>query len=182
MAQVQIQTLKPRHVAIADWLIAHPDGTLGQCARELGYTQTWISIIVNSDAFKQFLARRQESYFDERIVPLRDKVVGVAHRAVERLAEHVEVSGDPNFLLATADKTLHRLGYAPTASQPPAPQGQVNIQNNYYTDKETLARARERMLNGTAQMSPAQELQSSGEDYLGRTIVDSSALPAPEEA
>lgn len=141
----QIQKLNHRHDAIAEWLIANPDKTLGECAATFGYTQSWLSIIVNSDAFRAVYEAKLGEYHDERIVPLRDKVHGIANRAVEKLGVSLDAATDPDFILDVADKMLNRLGYGAKASG-----GQTNIMQNNLTvihsvDSEALARARERL-------------------------------------
>lgn len=175
-ASAQISNINHRHVGISDWLLVNPDRTLTDCARELGFTITWVSVIVNSDAFKHFHAERQQQYYDERIAPLRDKLVGVTTRAVERLGEAVEESRDANFLLAAADKTLGRLGYGAKAPTAETPSGPVMQQYNFFADKETLQRAREKMINGAAQMPSAAALPVGGENNLGEFIPQAPAL------
>lgn len=141
-----LQKLRPKHIAIAQLVAANPTIKQGEIAAHFGMTQTWVSIIMNSDAFKEYLATIDQRVVDDVVIPLRQKLVGVAHRAVEKLGQAVDASQDPEFLLKAADKTLHRLGYAPTKGPEEAPR-QLNVQNNYYTvSKEALAQAREKMV------------------------------------
>lgn len=174
MAEKQIQTLKPRHEAIMDWLIGHPTETLGACAQAFGVTQSWLSVIVNSDVFQSRLREKTDETFLETVVPLRDRMMGLAHRAYERLSEKVEFVQDPKMLLDIADKTAHRLGYAPTKGPDPAAPQQVNVQQNFYTaDPTVLAAARD-------QMQRLREASAPVAERKGETI-DSPALPAPQE-
>lgn len=147
MAAVQLQNVRLRHQAIADWLIAHPDRPQSECAAAFNLTQAWLSVIINSDIFREYLQARLNEVSTPVMFTLREKLMGVAHRAVEKLGDAVDVSADPEFLLAAADKTLHRLGYAPSRGPEPAATAVINQQNNVYVvDKETLDGARRRYL------------------------------------
>jgi hypothetical protein len=163
-----LQTMKVKHQAIAQYLIANPTHSQKVVARHFEISEAWLSIVVNSDCFKEYIAQQDAEFRHEVLIPLREKLIGVASRAVERLGEAVEV-GAPDFILDVADKTLHRLGYAPNKGPEVAvpPGGSLNVQqNNYYVDKDTLRHARGRMLE-VARQEPKE------------TAPD--ALPAPEE-
>jgi hypothetical protein len=100
-------------------------------------------------------------------MPLRNKLTGVAHAAIDKLSMALDLSTDPEFALAVADKALHRLGYAPSKQ----PSGNINAaagsQINVFTtaSPEALAKARERRRAF----------------YEGQVVDESPALPAPEE-
>lgn len=165
MAAVQLQNVRLRHQAIADWLIANPDRSQGECAAAFGITQAWLSVVVNSDIFREYLQSRLNEVSTPVMFTLREKLMGVAHRAVEKLGAAVDNSQDAEFLLAAADKTLHRLGYAPNRGPAPAMQTITNQQNNVYVvDKETLDVARRRYLQavGVPVALPAPEGLQAG--------------------
>ncbi len=54
-----------RHEAIIDMMIAAPIMTKGEIALHLGYTQAWISTLIQSDAFQMRLAERREAISTE---------------------------------------------------------------------------------------------------------------------
>lgn len=167
MAQVQIRKVSVKHEAIADWLLTNPQRSMEECARHFGITRAWLSVVVNSQAFREMLALKGQEVFEQTVVPLRDKLNGVAHRAVEKLGDVVDNAQDPKLILDIADRTLHRLGYAPSKGPTVGDGATVVQQNNFYqTDPETLRAARERMLTG-------QPVKQEGETY--------DALPASEE-
>jgi hypothetical protein len=83
--------------------------------------------------------------FSDVVVPLRARLLAVAEVAVERLGEKVSYSEDPKFLLEAADKTLHRLGYAPTRGPDPTAPNVVMQQNVYMADSQALANARSKL-------------------------------------
>lgn len=139
-----ISTVGHKHEAILQFMVANPDAPMGEIAQFFGISPSWLSCVVYSDAFQVKLKERQNEVFSETILPLKDKIQGVAHRAIDRLGDAIETVEDPNFLLNASDKLLHRLGYAP--SRAPQPGLQTNTQNNvnFYgnVDNETIQRAR----------------------------------------
>jgi hypothetical protein len=172
VAAVQLQNVRLRHQAIADWLIANPDRSQGECAAAFGITQAWLSVVVNSDIFRDYLQTRLNEVSTPVMFTLREKLMGVAHRAVEKLGSAVDASSDPEFLLAAADKTLHRLGYAPTRGPEPAVQNVANQQNNFYVvDRETLDGARRRYLQAVG-------VAVGGESPSVRALPGATGLPA----
>lgn len=41
-----------RHVGVMQWLFSHPGATLTECAKEIGYSRSWLSRIVNAPEFR----------------------------------------------------------------------------------------------------------------------------------
>ena len=60
MAEVQISRVKIHHEQILTWLILNPDKTQGECAAHFGVTETWLSIIINSDVFQSRWRERRD--------------------------------------------------------------------------------------------------------------------------
>jgi hypothetical protein len=142
----EIKKISPLHEALMNHLLVYPKASNRELAKTFNRTQAWISTIIHSHAFQAKLAERQDKLFEQAVITTREKLEGVADAAVEKLGEQLETSADPKFILDVADRTLHRLGYAP--SRAPAPQPTtVNQQVNLFgqVDAQTLARARERI-------------------------------------
>lgn len=142
----EIKRVSHKHEAIMEWLIANPERKMGECAAAFGVSPAWLSIIVHSDAFQSRYQALVAENIDDRVIPLRNKLTGVAHRAVEKLGAAVDASMDPDFLLNTADKTLHRLGYAPSRAPGTgdSPVNNTQINNFYSVSQEELEAARDR--------------------------------------
>jgi hypothetical protein len=142
--------LRKSHKAIAEYLCEHPLATLGELAAWSGYSYSYCSIIINSDAFKTYLAGLEADVRSEVLLPhLRDKLNGAAAVAVERLAEKLAVEQDTQVLTDSTEVLLRALGYG-------APKTTVTVnaqQNNYVADKETLAKGRA-LLTQRAVVSP----------------------------
>ena len=59
--------VKFSHDAMIDVIIANPTVSQGEIAKHFGYTQAWVSRIMNSDAFLARLALRKEDLVDPSI-------------------------------------------------------------------------------------------------------------------
>lgn len=144
----EIKKVSVKHEAIMDYLLANPGEKLGVVAAHFHVSQAWLSTIIHSDAFRTRMEQKQERAFDETIIPLREKVLGIAHLGVEKLGEAMENASpmsDRDFIADTTDNILKNLGYSPK-SAPPQTQQVGAQQNNYYVvDSASLAEARARM-------------------------------------
>lgn len=117
MAEVQIQSMSHRHMAIADWLLSNPERKLSVCAMEMGVSQSWLSIVIHSDLFREYFAQRRamhEMGLRERIVGAQLKVTLSALAALDSLMESDEVDG--RLVLDTAERIANQLGFSPRAS------------------------------------------------------------------
>lgn len=164
MAETQLKALKPKHEAIIDHILANPEIKVTELALVFGVSVPWMSIIMHSEVFKEALAKKSQEVFDQVVIPTRAKMASVADQAYEKLAQKIPHIEDTRTLLDIADRTAHRLGYAPTKG-PSLPEGAtVNVQqNNFITvQKDALHAAREKMT--------MKEVKSEPE-----------ALPAPEK-
>jgi hypothetical protein len=138
----QIMRVSVRHDAIMNYLLVNPTVPLGIVAREFGVTQPWLSTIIHSDAFQAQLQAKKNEMFGTHVLPLGEKLLGLAHLAVEKVGQHLEKTDDPDYVVNVATAVLDRIGYSPKAQ--PAPVSAVNVQqNNYYqVDRATLEEAR----------------------------------------
>lgn len=143
--------LSHTHEQIINWLVLNPDRSMRECADSFGYTQSWLSTLVRSDLFQAALAERQHAVALRVVQSIPQKLAAVTDIALDKLADMVQVSEDPEFILDAADKALHRMGYAPQSSRNPAGSpGQfgnagVNIQQNFVVTASELADARQLM-------------------------------------
>ncbi len=141
------KSLQPVHVQILDYIMANPHVNYGEVAAVFGYTQSWISQIVHSDAFQALLAERQIEVFGDIKLTIKDRVTGLAHESLKRLTEIIPTQTDPDKVVNAADMALKALGFG--ASKGAAGVGS-NTQNNNLTivgavDPATLAAARQLM-------------------------------------
>ena len=147
MAENQIAKVSVKHDAIMDYLIVNPAARLGDVALHFRVSQPWLSVIIHSDAFQIVLKKKQSSVLNATVVPLREKVLGIAHLGIEKLGDALENASavtDKEFIADTTDSILKNLGFSPK-SAPSLPAGNVTNNNIMVVDKEALASARDKM-------------------------------------
>lgn len=168
----QIQKMSHMHVAILDYMVANPKVKKGDVAKEFGVTGTWLSIVINSNAFQEMLRQRQNEFFGEVVVPIREKMLGIVDATLDRLAGKVELM-ETREALETADTLLHRLGFAPNTKvngQDPRGQAGAAVVQNFFVGNDILQSARAKF-----GQSQEREVAPTQAEETGRE------LPAPEE-
>jgi hypothetical protein len=139
VVEFEDRRLRKSHKAIAEFMCEHPLASLGEIAVWAGYSYSYTSIIINSDAFRAYLTSLEDDVRKDVLLPhLRDRLQGAANLAVERLAEKLAVEQSTQVLTDSTEVLLRALGYG-------APKTTVTVNtqaNTFVTDKETLARGR----------------------------------------
>jgi len=169
----ELLDLSNTHNAIADWLIANPGkGQLGRAAAHFGYTRAWLSTLIHQDAFQAMLKHKQGKTFEQVIIPLQEKIAGLAHAGVEKLGEIVDKTNDERLIREITRDAVQSLGYG--ASTAPA----INIDNSTHNilnvDSAALAEARKRRSqhHGAAIESSSQPPQPSPENQAALVSLD----------
>ncbi len=192
MAQTQLVELNHRHMLLAEYILANPAARLKEIAAAVGMSVSWVSIVTNSDIFREHLQRRNREISDVVHLSLQEKVAGVAHLAVEKLGEALENSQDPAFVLAAADKTLQRLGYGAKGAQVQVNTGPAQAAPTTHVDVTIINQAREKVYALAGQRpgggatrdhempSPA-SLPPSYTARLGQVIEGESGIYSSEE-
>ena len=131
---------------LADAMIAHPEKTLTEIAKSFNCTLTWISIIKNSDVFKEYWARRSAEASKDMLGAIRAKGMAAAELAIDALNARLELEASampvPQ-LLEVVDISMKRFGYD-SAKGARAPQTVTNFNIGMVSAAE-LAEARARM-------------------------------------
>lgn len=145
MAATQIQSVNHRHEAIIDWLMAHPEvKNLQVLCDQLNVSRSWLSIVMNSDAFRTEYQRRRDEYNKLYADEVQSKLFEASSKALDRLIDALDdVDIDPRFALDAVDKCTNRLGFGP--SKGAAPAVQINAAGVAVVDKDLLAQARQKM-------------------------------------
>lgn len=100
--------------SIIDWMIANPQGSLRDCAAELGRSEVYVRMIVRTDGFKaHYRARREEfnSLHDDLIA---SKTRQVAVQALDIILDKFDRKRDSiplSEVREISDSALARLGY-----------------------------------------------------------------------
>ncbi len=178
-----------RQFAIMEWLMLNPGRSLTECARDLGMPQATVYRITSSDMFRQRYMELMNGRIDERVMPVRDRLVGIAAQAADKLsAELARPDTDPEFALRVVDKVLARVNYAQPPAQAASPAGPVSVTVNV-ADPELLRRARERLIaraKAEAEEPEAGALPGPDSAPNARTLppnpgaLPQSSNPAPE--
>lgn len=93
----EIQRVRYTHDAMIDMIIAQPEIHQNELALAFGFTPTWISIVVNSDAFQQRLAERKGELVDPILqATVNDRLNGLAAKSIEKLLERVQMGAIEN--------------------------------------------------------------------------------------
>ena len=120
-----ILTMSPMHVRMLEFLIANPEASMEQLAAFFGRTPAWVSLVVHSDCFQAALKERQDEIFGDVRFTVRDRILALAHRSLERLAEKMEIEQETARITDAAELALKALGFGAA----PAPRG--GTVNNY---------------------------------------------------
>lgn len=170
----KLVSLSHTHESMLNWLVLNPDRSLRECADHFGYTQSWVSSILHSDLFQAALKQKQLDIAVRVAQSIPEKLRRAADIGVEKLAEHLEESEDPEFILDATDKILHRMGYAPQSSRNPAgAPGSMNQQNNFFIGAGDLLEA-QALMAGAARNSAPGPIATCAE---GPLTLDGEVLP-----
>lgn len=171
MAQTQIKDISWWHESIIDWMLANPEKTLRQCAEHFEVTQSWLSVIKNSDCFRDLWETRRADYSSRVNEGLSSKLTRVAELSLDAQIDKLEAMGplmELDDLRKAGNDAIRALGYGAKPS--------VNITTEggdatiLAVDSDTLAEARRRI----AQRNEALALESDNVRVLPAAKVSSS--------
>ena len=101
--------------SIIDAMLANPDATLGEIAESLGVTQTWLSIVKNTDMFQEKYEHRRALMSSNIDTAIKDKVSSLALKSLDMTLQRLEGENSARIptqtIMEIADKSLQRLGY-----------------------------------------------------------------------
>lgn len=126
----EIKSLSHTHMAIVDYLLGHPQVSLGDVARHFGYTQPWLSSIIHSEAFQAMLQEKQGYAFHHTVLPLREKMFNAAHIAMDKIVNMLPEETDVRTVAQVADSMLDRLGFSSKPIGGAVGNLTINQQNN----------------------------------------------------
>lgn len=123
------------HDSLIDLIIAHPGISQNTLAAIIGYSASWISQVMSSDAFQARLAERRSELVDPTLIAtVEEQFKGVVARSLEiikaKLAKPPDQIPD-NLALRSLEVSSRALGYgARDPAAPPVLPGDVNIHLN----------------------------------------------------
>ena len=117
-----IARVRYSHDAMIDLLVAEPMITQNTIAEIFNRTPSWISQVVNSDAFQARLAERKEQLIDPVLTAsIKDRLAAVAGRSLQLVLDRLQAPlydagmGDSDFLMKAAKLSTDALGYGARA-------------------------------------------------------------------
>lgn len=112
---------------LIDFIIGHPAASLWEMAEHYGYTVSWLSTIIATDAFQVALAKRREELVDPILrASLEEKFRGLALRSAEVLEDKMNahsLSIPDNLALRIFELSTRAAGYGVSKTN-------VQINNN----------------------------------------------------
>ena len=114
------------HEDMIDFILANPQCQQTDIARRYGYTQSWVSRIISSDAFRAMYARRRDEVVDPTILhEVEERFRALTLRSLDVVMEKLEAN-------PTLDGGLKALEIASRAQGYGVAKGaQVQINQNY---------------------------------------------------
>lgn len=139
-----IQRLSHTHEAIMLWLVLNPTRTQRECAKELGYTEGWLSQVINSDMFQAEYKQRCREANVIATHTMQAKLGAVTAKIIDRIDAQLDKEPSERFLVDTANMALERLGYTGKpdggATTPAAPM-QIYVKGDLLVQAREEARA-----------------------------------------
>jgi hypothetical protein len=87
----EIAKVRYTHDAIIDEIIAFPSISQGELSARFGFSQSWMSIIVNSDSFKERLEERKGELVDPKLrASVEMRLEALAKRSLDKLLERLD--------------------------------------------------------------------------------------------
>lgn len=181
MAMNQVKKVSFWHESIVDWELQNPEKSMGECAEYFGVTEPWLSVIRNSDIFKEYAALRRGEHNSNVSMSVIDRAEAVAGVSLEVLEERIRAERHSiglGIVNDTAAMALKALGFGQKQDSR-ANHTQVNIVLG--ADPELLARAREKMRlvnTHVGGIEPQEQLEEK-EEQSEQPEQPPRALPTP---
>ena len=115
------------HEDCIDFILANPAAGRRDIAERYGRTETWVTLITNSDLFKaRYAARRAEILDPELTATIKDRFNALAARGAEKLLDRIE-SGDASDQLLVQATALGAKAIGLGQPSPPPPTTQEDL-------------------------------------------------------
>jgi hypothetical protein len=111
---VQVKKVNWWHEAIFEWLIMNPEKKLGAAAKHFKVSQAWLSVIMNSDVFKERYEKRRDEHFAVASRTTIERMQGLTDLSLDILEERIDKERKEiglGLVKETAEMGLRALGY-----------------------------------------------------------------------
>lgn len=163
MSEIDVKLTKPWHEALADFYIQYPQASGREAAAYFKVSTAWISIVKNSDSFKELLRHRLVAHRELISVSVINKVEALADQALDELAKQMNDRELPvEHVKDIAAMSLKAMGFG-------GDRGGAAVQNNItiVADRTALAEARDKLLasRATLVIEAAKEEEKENEQH-----------------
>lgn len=159
MTATDVQLTKPWHEALADFYIQYPQASNSQTAVHFNVSPQWVSIVKNSDSFKELMRTRRAAHSELVSVSVINKVEALAEQAIDELADQISRKDLPvEHVKDIAAMSLKAMGFGGGDGQR-GPSTVVNVN----VDREALMEARAKLLSSRTEIieAKAERIESS---------------------
>ena len=121
-----IQKVTYTHEGMIDLMVSNPWISQGELAAHFGYSPSWVSQVIASDAFQMKMAERRDEIIDPAIkATMEERFKAIVLQSMEILKEKLSVPAHQvpnNLVLGTMEMASRALGYGARAGleSPPA--------------------------------------------------------------
>lgn len=118
--------IKWTHELAIDLLLQNPEWTQRELAKYFGYSETWISLVVSSDAFQAKLAERRDEILNPEVkASIEERFRALANHSLNRLHAKLENPNvSDNLVLRSVELAAKALGLG---ARPPQVSANVNV-------------------------------------------------------
>lgn len=121
-----LKRVRFQHDAIIDMIIAEPGISQGALAAAFGFTEAWISRVINSDAFNVMLAQRKQELIDPTLIAsVEERLREAATLSLDVVIKKLKAAPTLDQALKAVEVTSKALGYGARTDN------SVNINTNY---------------------------------------------------
>ena len=150
-----LRKIRYTHDAVIEEILANPSISQNELSQIFGFTPSWMSICINSDAFQDRLAERKAELTDPQLrATINERLDAIARRSLDRIMDRLDspVHGS----IKTADLvSIARLGVGDKNTRPAGPVTQNNL---YVVALPTPAKTAETWLSNRSHPTPGLEI------------------------
>lgn len=144
------------HDGMIDMIIANPGVSQNEIARQLGYSASWVSLVMSSDVFQNRLQERTNEVIDPALrATLKERFDGIIARSIEilnaKLAAEPELVPD-GLALRAFELATRAAGYGGRAAEPPSQT--VNVEVHLESLGDNLTKLLERRKSAALEQQP----------------------------
>lgn len=138
-----VAKMRYSHADMIDFIIANPGVSQGTLAARYGYTQSWVSLVMSSDAWKSAMAARREELVDPTLLAtVNERFTAMTTRSLERLMEKLDQPQvSDQVVLRAVELGAKAMGVGGNAVPQPPPQDHLAQLANRLIDLQSRVRA-----------------------------------------